>query len=335
MRAPLPPGRAALLSAETVARRAALLTVFVSTIGEDEWRRLQQDASGLSRTLEQYGRDLHADDKSLHDYADLILAVQDSQRDLRGRLTVAWDLYSLWKATEPATNRTAIPVVAWMALCALSLLWGWPRFASLCGLGYAALLRPLEWFRAQRRHLTLPQDAGIGLWRCWLRILDPKTRWRAARHTVARCDEVWVTQLLEQVFQHTPAEEALWPASPNSFRRRWDVVCQALQLPHAGPGGITPGCLRPGGATALHELTEDVDWLRRRGRWRNASTLEIYVQEVVPWEFLARQSPAVLARLRVLANMLPDIVDMAIVLMQQNVPKTEWYNRFLIADSGK
>ena len=53
----------------------------------------------------------------------------------------------------------------------------------------------------------------------------------------------------------------------------------------------SPESLRVSGAAAFYELTEDAGRLRRRARHKQASTTEIYVQEVAPYEFLAGLSP--------------------------------------------
>ncbi len=43
--------------------------------------------------------------------------------------------------------------------------------------------------------------------------------------------------------------------------------------------GLSPGCLRAGGATRFFRLEVDISRIRFLGRWRNLATLDHYIQE--------------------------------------------------------
>ena len=79
----------------------------------------------------------------------------------------------------------------------------------------------------------------------------------------------------------------LWPGSPAAFRARWNAVCWYLEVPCTEFTGVTPASLRGGGASALYEVTEDAELVRRRGRGHQLRSAEIYIQEVGGHEFLA------------------------------------------------
>ena len=93
---------------------------------------------------------------------------------------------------------------------------------------------------------------------------------------------MWVTLLAARVFGGLPPSARLWSLSPAAFRKRWDLVCEALGVVSKQGDGLTPASLRAGGATAHFEIFEDIERLRRRARWSAAQTAEIYVQEVAP-----------------------------------------------------
>ena len=154
--------------------------------------------------------------------------------------------------------------------------------------------RPCEFLSATRRLLTLPQDVGYWARSAWLRILNAKNRLRYARRQLARSDEPLIVDLLAAVFGALPPASKLWPGSPSQFTSRWNAVCRALRIPARTGSGLTPASLRPGGATAMYLQDESLDNLRRRGRWARMATLEIYVQEVGPFEFLADLAPPVM-----------------------------------------
>ncbi len=114
--------------------------------------------------------------------------------------------------------------------------------------------------------------------------MQPNTRYVAARRQLARC---WLCMLMQAFFFHDPPQSALWPGSVHVFRARWNKVVAAIGLKFSGESALTPGCLRAGGATAFYEKYENWEQLRRRGRWMRPATVEIYVQEVGPHEFIS------------------------------------------------
>ncbi len=94
---------------------------------------------------------MYATDRCLLEFSELVNAITDHDRTLRGHLVLAWDLARLWRNMMPSKNRAAMPQTAWMAMIVLSVAFGWTRFAAILGLGFTGLLRPGEWFQAARR----------------------------------------------------------------------------------------------------------------------------------------------------------------------------------------
>ncbi len=94
---------------------------------------------------------------------------------------------------------------------------------------------------------------------------------------------------------------------------------------------MTPASLRAGGATAYFDLLEDPAWLRLRGRWANLSTVEIYVQEVVPWLVLASLGAPCRHRLDILSQLLRPAVAFTVAALAAGTCESDFWDRFLRA----
>ena len=86
---------------------------------------------------------------------------------------------------------------------------------------------------------------------------------------------VWWLRSLRRIFQPAP-QQPLYPFSAATFNARIARVLQRLTLP---PRSFTAAGLRAGGTTHLMRLGVQIDWLRHRGRWASAKSMERYVQE--------------------------------------------------------
>ena len=100
----------------------------------------------------------------------------------------AWDLGFAWLANEPYTHHVPMPPVILTAVLTTCLCWGWVREAGLFALAWGGLLRIGEATNACRRDLVLPRDVLYLQKYVLLRIQEPKTRLRMARHQAARCE---------------------------------------------------------------------------------------------------------------------------------------------------
>ena len=95
-------------------------------------------------------------------------------------------------------------------------------------------------------------------------------------------------------FKDLPKEAKLWPSSPSTLRNRYAALVKALgmrQLDMPSGKQLDLGSLRAGGATWLLQTSEDSELVRRRGRWLNSRTMEIYIQEIGALIFMHRLNP--------------------------------------------
>ena len=70
----------------------------------------------------------------------------------------------------------------------------------------------------------------------------------------------------------------------------------------------------------LFEATENMDLVRRRGRWAQHRSAEIYVQEVGGHRFFASLDPRVRQRIFDLAALAPGLVDMTVRALTSGCP---------------
>ena len=195
----------------------------------------------------------------------------------------AWDLAFMWNSLEPVEHHCALPHQVLLAILSTCLLWGWVREASVFALLFGALLRSGEALAALRKDIIFPQDVGGTLDHILIRILEPKTRFRAARHQASRVEQPDLMRVISLGLYHLPKGEPIWPLSGSALRGRLTKVLERLCLP-TNPGSIpkalTLASFRAGGATWLISKSESIELTRRRGRWVSTKVLETYLQEV-------------------------------------------------------
>ena len=198
-------------------------------------------------------------------------------------LTGAWDYAFSWLREEPGEHHVACPFQILLAILSLSILWGWPAVAGLVALSWGAVCRIGEVLQAFRKDLVLPSDVGFTSNAVFLKVTEPKTRYRTVRHQMTRLEYQDLVQLISCAFSGLGPNQRLWPHSAQLLRNRFRQLLKGLGLPSertADQRCLDLGSLRAGGATFLLLATEDSELVRRRGRWIAPRTMEIYLQEV-------------------------------------------------------
>jgi hypothetical protein len=166
-------------------------------------------------------------------------------------------------------------------MLAVALSWQWKRFAGILCLCFLGIARPGEPLAALRGELVLPQDmlSEDGSL-AYLKIIKPKTRYRGGgrvQHLSVQDSEA--VAFLAAVFGSLSPCERLFDCSPAAFRRRWDTILKALNIPK--DVGLTPGGVRGGGCVYAFQNGMSLPMLLWRMRIKHLQTLESYLQEVV------------------------------------------------------
>ena len=222
----------------------------------------------------------------------------------RSLMRPAWDQITRWERIEPTTHRTPMPEPIMLAMCALALLWRWDFWAATTLLCFYGSLRIGEVLRAQRRDFLTPADLLCEGERFFLCIREPKTRGRGARvqHSAVVFTGNWRI-FFEKVWAQLRPVDKLFPGSPWTYRRRWDVLLQTLGV--SPSFRLTPGCLRGGGAVAAYRRGDAVSEIQWRMRLQHLGTLAFYLQEVSALSVIPRLPKRVREEISSTAAFLP------------------------------
>lgn len=325
-----------VLRKETRSRRHLLLGRFRTWLWADHEISLRglldqkpPDAEKINYWLSRFGREMFSAGKSYNQYAETINAVTMLKPLLKKQMTPSWDIAYAWLADEPHQRHPALPVSTLLAMMALCLYWGWIHEACVLGLTWSGILRIGEVLQAVRLDLVLPQDQAPGSQFILLKIRDPKTRGRAARHQAARVDQQDLVRLLVATYGRFDNDQKLWPFSAATLRSRFSHLLRTLGLPTKQEGNVRPfdlGSLRPGGATWLLNFTENSELVRRRGRWLSNRVMEVYLQEILVATHLQRLTEAQRDRILQYALCFEPLLDLAISYLDLAIPTTTWYH---------
>ena len=328
---PLPPGRP--VQAATSSRRVVLLSGFSQWLLEVTGRSLDEvlaekpfDTEGLVELLVSFGRDLYNSGRPYWHFSETINGLTARKPLIRRSCQAAWDLAFTWLSEEPSSHHVAMPPIVLMAILATCLSWGWTREAGIFALAWGGLLRISEATLALRGNLIFPADALFMQTFILVRIDQPKTRGRAAKHQSAKLEPSDLVEVAALAFLQLPRSSRLWPFSNQTLRRRLDCILDRLGIPKSGQQGrsLDLGSLRPGGATHLLQLTEDSELVRRRGRWASHKVMEIYLQEVSSSTFIMDLSETAREKVLHLAHLFPGILAQARIWADNNIPSNCW-----------
>ena len=281
----------------------------------------------INAILIRYGRCLYDAGRPYNHFAETINAVTSAKPSLRRNLQQTWSLAFGWQHNEPGAHHIAMPAQVLLCLLSISLMWGWTRIAGCLALGFGGLCRAGEIIAATRRLLLLPADLHFTTHYALLSIIEPKTRFNSAKHQVAKIDQPDMLEVLHIGFSKLQKHQRLWPYSGQTLRSRFKVLLKAAKLDRAKSihgKSLDLGSLRAGGATWMIGATENPELTRRRGRWLNTRTLEIYVQEVAAAVFLSDIEPEVRDHVIYLANVFPKVLESAKSLFEAGVNEQAW-----------
>ena len=281
----------------------------------------------LVKRLTEYGSQLYDAGRPYNHYAETINGLASLKPTIRRLMAGAWDLAFTWLREEPYEHHLACPYQVLLGALTLAIIWGWPRVAAVLALTWGSVCRIGEVLGAIRKDLILPEDTGFAVQWVMLRVGEPKTRFRAARHQMARLDWQDLAALVTMVFARVDKTERLWPWSSQLLRTRFKQLLHGLKLPAKhGPRGrpLDLGSLRAGGATHLLLMCEDAELVRRRGRWISSRTMEIYLQEAQSTVFFPQLDSAVKAHIMTLACAFPAALRRMRSLLEGNYPYAAW-----------
>ena len=276
--------------------------------------------------LERYGRELFRAGRPYNHYAETLNAISSKKPKLRRCLQQSWNLAVAWLREEPGSHHVALPWQCMVALICTAWLWGWFQVAGILALSWGGVTRIGEAVAAFRKNLLLPSDFGWTIGYVLLQISEPKTRFKSARHQVARVDQPQLVKVIELAFKNFSTADPLWPFSGQTLRGRFGKLLEALNLsgPLCGGRGLDLGSLRAGGATWLLQASENSELVRRRGRWLNSRTMEIYIQEASALQFLPSLTPKTRELILHAVTIFPQVLAQLWRFHGQGIPANAW-----------
>ena len=203
----------------------------------------------------------------------------------------------------------------------------------MLALAWGGLLRIGEAFNARRSDLLLPADMNGTCDFAMLSVEEPKTRFKAARRQAAKIDQPDLLRVISLAFGSLGFSQKLWPQSSSTFRSRFDQLMQRLDtavLPFDRRRKLDLDSLRAGGATWLLSVSEDAELVRRRGRWLNHRTMEIYIQEISSLQFIHRLPSPTQEKLYALVQSFQDILSKAEHLVLVRTPPMAWFSLYSV-----
>lgn len=253
-------------------------------LAEDAVRELRRHPELQTLFLRSFGNWLYQAGEPLYLFRHLVVFEQQQR----------------WELVEPVSRRPPLPKSVLDSMVSLALAWKWGRWAAVTSLA----LRAGEPLKATRKDLLLGQDAELPSGVCYLLISSPKTRRRgggAVQH--AKITHPSTTQLCEKMFGRLEPGDFLYPASPATYRLRWNKLLARLGIPKEL--SLTPGSLRAGGAVHQYHTGLGVSDLCWKMRIRHLGTPESYLQETAALNVLMEMPAQTRENIKVCAALLP------------------------------
>ena len=242
-------------------------------------RTLCSCAMAFCTLVRCYGNWLYQHGEPMYKFRHLMAWLQKNRFDLKGHLGMGWDLLTRWERLQPVVHRVPVPFSVFRALMNLALQKGWRRWSCVCGLAFYGVARAGEPLRGTRGDLLLPSDTlGELALGAFMAVRSPKTAFRGKGRLqhIAVKDSAFVS-FLEKTLGEDDPQTPIYAGSAASFRRRWDVLLQDLDIDKSAR--LTPGGLRGGGAVFEYQRGLGLQELLWRMRIRHLTTLESYLQE--------------------------------------------------------
>ena len=278
-----------------------------------------------------------AEDRPYYHFAETINSVSAKRPILRRSLQQAWDLCAMWTSYEPVEPHQAMPFQVLLAVLSTCLIWGWTREAGIFAMCWGMLLRVGEIVKAKRSDIVFPKDVHYTIDHVLIKILEPKTRFRAARHQSSKLEAPDLIAVAWLGLGHLKPYEKVWPNSPSTLRSRLDKILLRLGLPTKTVGlkkPLTLASFRPGGATYMISLTESAEMVRRRGRWLSMRVMEVYLQEVAASTFMTDLDPTTRETILQAMAEFPQILQTSVRFASAHFPEKVWNLLFKQVDQS-
>eukprot|EP00971_Amphidinium_carterae_P110487 2188676-Amphidinium_carterae.1 len=148
---------------------------------------------------------------------------------------------------------------------------GWYCTMLLLLLGFHTLCRTGELFNVRKRDITVQPSSGRGV----LFLPTSKSAERTGHLESVTISDSWLGKVLYCHLRSLADSDLLSTVSPAVQRQRLTSALRALSL----SPDIRWYSLRRGGATAMYQSGSEFASIAVRGRWANARTVRVYIND--------------------------------------------------------
>ena len=239
---------------------------------DDIGRSLPDDAGELDDLACRRIEDLWQDGDARAYAGDLLSGLSHFIATVKGRLPSAWRLFSAWGRAELPCRAPPLSPDIVLAMCGFALADGHVQAAAAMALGFHALLRSTELTSMVKGDLHLDATRSTGVLNLGL------TKGGQRRGVVEHVslDDANVVRLLSLACEGLERGDTVCGRNGRDFYAKFQAYLARLKL---GAEGYKPYSLRRGGATHWFRRSGSMAATCERGRWSNAKTARIYIND--------------------------------------------------------
>ena len=249
---------------------------------------LGKQPGALTRLLVDYVQDLYESGGTLQQATHAVLSVQKAHTRCRHKLSTVWDSIASWRMVRP--SRPRLPITQGMMQGIVAMVWAAAaapgcaaplrhRIAGvLLWLGFECLLRPGEILGLKAGDISIGTRLLMTHKVSIITIQNPKNRRYMGRKPFVLCTDHMLVDWLAWTLTSLSPDTLIMEGGRSALVQIFNQALTALDMQDLG---ITLASLRTGGATQHFIQYENIGKLQYLGRWRNAQTLEHYLQEAM------------------------------------------------------
>lgn len=202
---------------------------------------------------------------------DALCGVHFYWPQVKGYLKGSWRLFRNWRRIEVPQRAPPMPRLVCRALISYFLDSDEPAMAFLLALGFHTYLRTGEILKLCTKDVVLSQRHGV------VTIRRSKTGLRFnIDESVAITDlslfSLWELCHLERALQ---PNDLIWNRSAAAFRSLFYKGIQFFRIDNLG---LAPYSIRRGGATHSFQVSQSLESILLRGRWRALAVARLYIE---------------------------------------------------------
>eukprot|EP00438_Fugacium_kawagutii_P015911 Skav211119 [mRNA] locus=scaffold2659:123518:130322:- [translate_table: standard] len=270
------------ISARTLALYEHEVSQFLFHL-EMEGRRPPRSYRRLDLAVANYINHLYQEGETLTKAGWLLSGMRRLYPRMRRELAIAQQWYNNWARQHAPARAVPLTWQLTQGFVALAIQQKWYNLALLFLIGFTFFLRTQELLALEPADFLIdPEDGSL-----ILRIASSKTS-RGAQPSLALHDQK-LALLVRWLLTKVPLDCRLWQFSTSHFRNVFRAFCSFFDV---GTWGFVPYSLRRGGATAFYMRTNSLDTVMIQGRWRDATTARIYLDDARATLVRMRLSPA-------------------------------------------